>query len=131
MQITRDLVLPGPPERAYAFVDDLQQYPPWMTLIHEVAPAPPSAGDPPGTSAWTVELRAQVGPLARSKQLRMVRTIHEPPTSVCFERIEVDGRSHAPWTPTFDEQDDLDGLLSARSPLLARAFRGDDRPRSK
>ncbi len=35
-----------------------------------------------------------------------------------------------PWTPTFDEHDDLDGLLSARSPLLARAFRGDDRPRA-
>jgi hypothetical protein len=34
-----------------------------------------------------------------------------------------------PWTPTFDENDDLGGLLSARSPLLARAFRGDDRPR--
>jgi hypothetical protein len=34
-----------------------------------------------------------------------------------------------PWTPTFDEHDDLDGLLSARSPLLARAFRGDDRRR--
>jgi hypothetical protein len=33
------------------------------------------------------------------------------------------------WTPTFDESDDLDGLLSARSPLLARAFRGDGRPR--
>jgi len=33
------------------------------------------------------------------------------------------------WTPTFDESDDLDGLLSARSPLLARAFRGDDRPK--
>lgn len=32
------------------------------------------------------------------------------------------------WTPTFDAGDDLDGLLSARSPLLARAFRGDDRP---
>lgn len=34
------------------------------------------------------------------------------------------------WTPTFDSADDLGGLLSARSPLLARAFRGDDRPRS-
>ena len=28
-----------------------------------------------------------------------------------------------PWTPSFDEADDLDGLLSARSPLLSRAFR--------
>jgi len=35
-----------------------------------------------------------------------------------------------PWTPSFDEADDLDGLLAARSPLLSRAFRGADRPRS-
>ena len=34
------------------------------------------------------------------------------------------------WTPTFDDGDDLDGLLAARSPLLARAFRGTDRPSS-
>jgi hypothetical protein len=32
-----------------------------------------------------------------------------------------------PWTPNFDEADDLDGLLSARSPLLSRAFRTADR----
>lgn len=32
------------------------------------------------------------------------------------------------WTPNFDDGDDLDGLLSARSPLLSRAFRGTDRP---
>lgn len=31
------------------------------------------------------------------------------------------------WTPAFDDADDLDGLLSARSPLLSRAFRGGDR----
>ena len=34
-----------------------------------------------------------------------------------------------PWMPSFDANDDLDGLLSARSPLLSRAFRGDDRAR--
>ena len=28
-----------------------------------------------------------------------------------------------PWTPSFDEADDLDGLLAAHSPLLSRAFR--------
>jgi hypothetical protein len=32
----------------------------------------------------------------------------------------------APWSPSFDEADDLGGLLSARSPLLARAFRTAD-----
>ncbi len=34
-----------------------------------------------------------------------------------------------PWMPDFDQQDDLDGVLDAHSPLLARAFRGTDRPR--
>jgi hypothetical protein len=29
------------------------------------------------------------------------------------------------WTPRFDRSDDLDGLLSARSPLLRRAFGSD------
>ena len=33
----------------------------------------------------------------------------------------------APWQPDFDHADDLDGLLSVSSPLLARAFRGTDR----
>lgn len=33
-----------------------------------------------------------------------------------------------PWTPAFDEADDLDGLLTANSPLLARAFRTAERP---
>lgn len=33
------------------------------------------------------------------------------------------------WNPSFDHDDDLDGLLEVRSPLLARAFRGADRPR--
>jgi hypothetical protein len=32
-------------------------------------------------------------------------------------------RAQGPWTPSFDEADDLDGLLSARGPLLSRAFR--------
>jgi len=36
----------------------------------------------------------------------------------------------APWSPTFDHDSDLDGLLEVKSPLLARAFRGADRPRS-
>jgi hypothetical protein len=34
-----------------------------------------------------------------------------------------------PWEPEFDHDDDLDGLLAARGPLLARAFRGTDRPK--
>jgi hypothetical protein len=32
-----------------------------------------------------------------------------------------------PWKPTFDQTDDLGGLLEARGPLLARAFGGKGR----
>ena len=34
-----------------------------------------------------------------------------------------------PWKPAFDQTDDLDGLLEASSPLLARAFGGQERRR--
>ncbi|MFM2079032.1 MAG: hypothetical protein RJA49_2922 [Actinomycetota bacterium] len=33
----------------------------------------------------------------------------------------------APWRPVFDQSDDLDGLLTADSPLLSRAFGRRDR----
>ncbi len=38
------------------------------------------------------------------------------------------GDDVGPWSPSFDEADDLDGLLSASSPLLSRAFRTAHRP---
>jgi hypothetical protein len=38
-----------------------------------------------------------------------------------------DATQAIPWLPTFDADDDLDGVLAARTPLLARAFRGTDR----
>jgi len=37
------------------------------------------------------------------------------------------GEPEAPWEPSFDHDDDLDGLLEVSSPLLSRAFRGADR----
>jgi hypothetical protein len=40
-----------------------------------------------------------------------------------------DATQAIPWLPTFDKDDDLGGVLAARSPLLARAFRGTDRKR--
>jgi hypothetical protein len=94
MQIERDTVLPGSPERAFALVDDLSAYPAWMDLVHEVDEEPPSDD----RRVWNVELQAQVGPFARSKRLRMVRVVHEPSRRVVFERDEIDGRQHSPWT---------------------------------
>lgn len=71
------------------YVEDLDQYPQWIDLVHRAE----RVGTQP---TWAVELRARVGPLARSKRLRMTRTVNEA-TTVVFEREEVDGRSHSPW----------------------------------
>ena len=88
------------------FLDDLERYPSWMGLVHEATPTGPSPTDPAHAPAWVIELQAQVGPFARSKRLRMVRTVHEPHRRVRFERNEIDGRSHAAWTL----QADVDGV---------------------
>jgi hypothetical protein len=59
-------------------------------------PVEPREGDP--GPAWSVDLRGRLGPFARSKRLRMVRTVHERPHEVRFERREHDDRQHSSWT---------------------------------
>ena len=78
--------------RLFGLVNDLASYPQWMDLVHRAEPL--------GNDAWNVELRAKVGPFARSKRLRMVRTLSELNSRVRFERVEEDGRSHAEWVLT-------------------------------
>ena len=94
MQIVRRVTVPGPAEEVFALVDDLGEYPAWMELVREVSEVDDDGSRP----AWEVQLQAQVGPFARSKRLRMVRSTHDPACRVVFEREEVDGRAHAPWT---------------------------------
>ena len=86
------------PSRLFPVVADLATYPHWLDLVTKV--------DPDG-DAWFVTLRAKVGPFARSKRLRMVRTVHHEPTTVRFERQEQDGRNHSPWV--------MDATISART----------------
>jgi hypothetical protein len=87
-------------DRLFEVIADLGTYGEWMTLIDhcEVAVA---AADDPGP-AWWVTLRAKVGPFARSKRLRMVRTHMNDGSSVRFDRREIDGRSHSEWVMTAD-----------------------------
>jgi len=94
MKIERKVVLRAAPGAVFELVDDLGQYPQWMDLVHDVREVDGPDGN---LRSWDVELRAQVGPLARSKRLTMVRTIHEPTERVVFERSEVDGRRHSSW----------------------------------
>lgn len=77
-------------------VATLDRYPAWMRLVHRVTEVEPDEGRP----AWLVELRARVGPFARSKQLRMVRTVFEDGRRARFERIQHDDRDHAAWVLT-------------------------------
>jgi len=79
------------PEAIVRTLGDLATYPAWLDLV--------TAAQPDGDEAWLVTLRARLGPLARSKRLRMVRT-HIDESSVRFERAETDGRDHAPWVLT-------------------------------
>ena len=79
-------------------MEDLARYPDWFGAVRRAEPDPVGR-DEPGP-AWQVDLRGRLGPLARIKRLRMVRTAHDPPRSVRFERREDDGRSHSPWVLT-------------------------------
>lgn len=94
LRTTESVLVPAEPAAVFPLVADLDSYPRWLRLVHAATPADDGVGPAP---AWTVELRAQVGPFARSKQLRMVRSVHEPDRRVEFERAEIDGRDHARW----------------------------------
>lgn len=95
MEVRAELIAPCAPDALFAWVEDLARYPAWMGLVHRVEADRPLGAD--GPPAWAVELRGRVGPFARSKRLRMARTHLDPPTSVRFERQEIDGRRHSTW----------------------------------
>ncbi len=94
MDIEAGLTTAASVDAVHEYVDDLAVYPEWMSLVHS-ATRVVDAPEP----TWNVELRASVGPLARSKRLRLVRTVHEQ-GRIVFERRETDGRTHAMWRLT-------------------------------
>ena len=50
-----------------------------------------------GGACWIVTLRAQVGPFARLKKLRMVRVEEDFPELIRFSRKETDSKDHSDW----------------------------------
>lgn len=103
MDITATLETDVGPDVLYGVVADLGGYAGWLDIVGRSVEADPDPGDP--GPAWLVDLRGQLGPLRRSKRLRMVRTVAQPDERVRFERRELDGRSHSPWV--------LEGVLAA------------------
>ena len=94
-----------------AVIGDLSTYASWLEIVSSAEPADGDRGDP--GPAWSVVLQGRIGPLRRTKRLRMVRSIDDE-LSVRFERRELDDRSHSPWildasiTPTDATVDQTD-----------------------
>ncbi len=90
-------------EAVFSVLATLDSYPEWLEIVSRAQPAESAEGDP--GPAWLVDLRAQLGPLRRSKRLRMVRSEMDEPNRVRFIRRELDGRSHSLWSLTVDVAD--------------------------
>lgn len=95
-----EATIDAPAERTRRALADLTTYPEWLPIVSAV-----SAND---DDSWTVTLRARLGPLARSKRLRMIRENQPAQTStdaesgIRFVRAETDGRDHAAWVLAAD-----------------------------
>ena len=109
--MTADLTCDAGPDALRAVVADLGTYPDWLEIVASADPLPPGQE---GSPAWSVVLRAQLGPLRRSKRLRMVRTVDDA-QHIRFERRERDGRSHSPWTLDAAIRPDGDGATLTMS----------------
>jgi len=94
-----EVVIAAPVAAVLPWVSDLSVYPQWMPLVH--------SAKADGDDLWEVELRAKVGIFARSKSLRMRRTLHDA-TRIVFTRDELDGRKHSEWILEIELQQ-LDG----------------------
>lgn len=94
MDVTATLAADLPVDALFGVVRDLGTYPEWLDIVSRADPLDAASGE---DAAWSVDLRGQVGPLRRSKRLRMVRTRCEELSEVRFERRERDGRRHSDW----------------------------------
>lgn len=161
MDVHAELIAPCGPDELYGWVEDLGGYPRWLEIVTraeplDAGPADGAAagggagagagagaggvgdGDAEDRPAWAVDLRGRLGPLARSKRLRMVRTVHDGRV-VRFERAELDGRAHSPWILDATVEEHADGARLAMrlhyggglfGPVLERVLK-DEISRSK
>ena len=94
MDLVASVEVPVSVEKLFVYVANLANYSSWLEFVHKVE----LVGESIETDAtWLVELRAKLGVLARSKRLRMTRTVCEAPRLVVFERREQDARRHSAW----------------------------------
>ncbi len=99
MDVYASLDAPVDSARLHLAMSDLAAYTQWLDIVYRAEADNQSIGE---DSVWNVQLRGKVGPFARSKNLRMVRTVNIAGSRVVFERKELDGRSHSAWVLTAD-----------------------------
>lgn len=97
MDVFASLDAPVDSARLHLTMSDLAAYTQWLDIVHRADVESQTHGE---EAVWNVQLRGKVGPFARSKNLRMVRTVNIAGSRVVFERREVDGRSHSAWVLT-------------------------------
>lgn len=106
MRVRATSALGAPVAAVRGVVEDLSRCPEWLSFVLSARPDPAEQSDP--GPAWLVELGARVGPVRRSKRVRMVR-VSEPGRGSSragevavarFERREADGRQHSDWVLT-------------------------------
>jgi hypothetical protein len=107
LDVTATLDAPCAPTELHPWLDDLGRYPEWLDIVPRSTPAAAHADDV--GPAWSVDLRGRLGPFARAKRLRMVRTVSEAPTHARFERVEHDGREHSSWVLDAEVEPTADG----------------------
>ena len=95
MDVVATVEVPVTRERLFSFVSDLANYGSWLEMVHSVNRLEDDRNS--NNPGWLVELQARLGPFARSKRLRMVRTVYDAPNVVVFERAEQDSRRHSKW----------------------------------
>ncbi len=95
MDVTATLDAPCPPGALYPWIADLGRYPRWLDIVPRAVED--AERDDDVGPAWSVDLRGRLGPFARAKRLRMVRTLDAPPGRARFERVEHDDREHSSW----------------------------------
>jgi len=99
MDVYESLDAPVDCARLHLAMIDLSAYTQWLDIVYRAEADTQSIGE---DAVWNVQLRGKVGPFARSKNLRMVRTVNIAGSRVVFERKELDGRSHSAWVLTAD-----------------------------
>jgi hypothetical protein len=106
VHLRAELDAPVPSAELFEWVGALDRYPAWLDIVRSARPSSDGSGDRaddgPGPAAWDVVLVGRLGPLRRSKRLRMVRMELRPPSAVRFTRQEQDGRDHAGWDLAVD-----------------------------